>query len=428
MNRKRFLRSAVTILLLLPSIAAAGTAKVEITITDGQGAPVEGAVIFMALQDDPEVQASVNEGLPGSYQGTLDFPESESTWTLSKIVAIGLLPVSVGIDSAAGGDQVQQVEKMAVNPGIPIPPISVRHKGVVKIDLVMGDQGEVMAQFRKARQEARAKAEKEVAEKQAAAKEQEDYAAALKLYNAGDVEGSLPHFRKALERSPEDAALHVMYARVLYKAGRSDEFHAAAEKALELDPGNQELRMMQYSSYRAAGNLQAALQALLAIKEAGGQPAELLPHIRFIAQSLGKNSSAIPAYQAILSIDPSDIDSYAALASIYFSEGDSANFEKNLGKAIELAPERAAVLYTELGSKLLAAAGKSKPKLAEAAEMFRKALEHDPGYAPAYKKLGLAYWNSEEYDLVRAAFEKYLELLPGASDRAQIEEYLSQLP
>jgi tetratricopeptide (TPR) repeat protein len=418
----------VILLFLLPALAAAGTAKVQITIADGEAAPVEGAVIFMALESDPEVQASINEGMPGSYEGTLEFPGDVSTWILTKIVAIGLLPVSVSIDSSAGGEPVKQVEGMAVNPGVPIPPIGVRNKGRLRIELVMGDQREVMAQFLQARKEARAKQEQEVADQQAAAKEQEDYAAALKLYNAGDVEGSLPHFHKALERAPEDKELHVMYARVLYKAGRSEEFHAAAQRALELDPGNQELRMMQYSSYRAAGKLQAALRELLAIKESGGPAADLLPHIRFIAQSLGQKKAAIPAYEAILSIDTADVDACSALASIYFSAGDNANFERYLARAIELAPERAAVLYSELGSKLLATAGKSKPKLNEAAGMFHKALEYDPGYAPAYKKLGLAYWNSEEYDRVRAAFEKYLELLPAASDRAQIEEYLSQLP
>jgi len=258
--------------------------------------------------------------------------------------------------------------------------------------------------------------------------QQEDYAAALKLYNEGNVEGSLPHFQKALEKNPDNADLRVMYARVLYKAGRSSEFHSAAESALELDPGNQELRMMQYSSYRAAGDMQAALQALLDIRKAGGSAAQLLPHLRFVAQSMGQKKSAIPAYEAILDIEPGDVDTCAALATIYFSAGDDAMFQKYLGKAIELAPERAAVLYSDLGSKLLAAAGKSKPKLEQAADMFRKAIEYDPGYAPAYKKLGLAYWNSEEYEQVRAAFEKYLELLPAASDREQIEEYLSQLP
>jgi tetratricopeptide (TPR) repeat protein len=427
MNRMRCLLTILALLILLPTLAAAGSAKVEIAIVDGGGAPVEGAVIFMALESDQAVTAAIGETVPGSYEGSLEFPETESSWKVSKIVADGYLPVAVSIDSTASGQPVQEVAGMAINPGIPIPPINVQQKGNVRIDITMGDQREVMAQFLQARKEARAKAEKEVADQQAAAKEQEDYAAALKLYNAGDIEGSLPHFQKAIERSPEDADLRVMYARVLYKAGRSDEFDAAAGQALELVPGNLELRMMQYSSRRAAGDLQGALVALLAIREAGGSAADLLPHLRFIAQSIGQKRAAIPAYEAILDIDAGDADSCAALASTYFTIGEKALFEEYLARTIELAPERAAGLYSEMGSRILAGAGKSTPKLEQAAEMFRKALEYDPGYAPAYKKLGLTYWNSEEYDRVRKAFEKYLELLPAASDREQIEEYLNQL-
>ena len=106
------------------------------------------------------------------------------------------------------------------------------------------------------------------------------------------------------------------------------------------------LREMQYSSRRAAGDLQGALHALLAIREAGGSAADLLPHFRFIAQSMGQKRAAIPAYEAILSIDAGDADSCAALASTYFTIGEKALFEQYLGRTIELAPERAAGLYS----------------------------------------------------------------------------------
>ena len=71
--------------------------------------------------------------------------EAEASWNLTKIVADGLLPVSVSIDSSAGGAKVQEIAGMEINPGIPIPPVEVRHKGRARIDITMGDQREVMA-------------------------------------------------------------------------------------------------------------------------------------------------------------------------------------------------------------------------------------------------------------------------------------------
>ena len=46
----------------------------------------------------------------------------------------------------------------------------------------------------------------------------------------------------------------------------------------------------------------------------------------------------------------------------------------------------------------------------------------------AYKKLGLALWQREDYAGTRLAFETYLELDPDAEDKDQIVEYLDQLP
>jgi tetratricopeptide (TPR) repeat protein len=428
MKRITSLLLALSIITLLPTAAIAASAGVTIRIVDENGASIREALVLLSPVDDPEQQVTIGENDLGSYEDMLELAGESAEWTIKKIVVDGYLPVQVSINSSsADGDTIQEVEAMALDPSIPIPAIKLAAKGKATIELTMGELQVVMERFRSGRAAARAKAEKEQADRLAAAEQNKDYATALKLHKEGDIEGSLPHFRKAIEQNPNDKDLQVMFARVLYQAKQFAEFQTAASRALELDPGNMELRMMQYSSHRAAGDLQAALQALLAIKDAGGSAAQLLPHLRFIAQSMGQKKEAIPAYEAVLSMDAGDVDSCSALASIYFSAGEKAQSDKYLGRAIELAPERAASLYSELGSRLLAAAGKSKPRLAEAAEMFRKALEHDPGYAPAYKKLGLVYWNSEEYDLVREAFEKYLELLPAASDREQIEEYLSQL-
>jgi tetratricopeptide (TPR) repeat protein len=267
MKRTTRLSSLLCLAALLPGIALGAKATVKFTIVDEQGAAIKEAVVFLAPADDPMNQVPIGEDEMGRYQAVLQLPAEDSSWNVARIVADGYLPVSVDIESlSSGGEEVQKVEDMKLDPGIPIPAIRLLALGKAKIELTMGDQAAVMAQFRKARAEARAKAEREEAERLAAAKESEDYDTALKLHGEGDIEGSLPYFEKALAQTPDNAELLVMYARVLYQAKHFDEFRAAAEKALALDPGNNELRMMLYSNNRARGNMKAALANLLDIK------------------------------------------------------------------------------------------------------------------------------------------------------------------
>ncbi len=428
MSKIRILPVALLLWVLLSTLAAGGSAKVDITVMNEGGAMIEGAVILMAPSDEPTSRTSIDEGEPGRYAGKLDHPAEAADWTISKIVADGYLPVIVSIKSVAAGETIQEITGMELNPGIPIPPIRVSDKGTVRIELTLGEQSAVMAKFVKSRAEARAKAEREAAEQLAKAKEQEDYAEALKLYNEGDIAGSLPYFEKALEQKPQDIELRVMYARVLYKAGRHDDFQAAAEKALELDPGNGELRMMRYSSHRSMGDLRAALNDLLAIRASGGSDEQLLPHLQFIARSMGQTMEAVPAYQAILEIDGKDANSHLALASIYDAAGNAALSERHMAKAIELEPGKAAELYYTMATKLLTAKQPSEEKLSRAIALLNKALEHDPDYAHAYRTLGLALWKRQDWPGTRQAFLKYLELLPQAADRETIEDYLKELP
>jgi tetratricopeptide (TPR) repeat protein len=429
MSKIRFLSAALLLCLLLPGIALGAKATVKIAIVDEQGAAIREALVFLAPSHDPMNQITVGEDDMGRYQTVLQLPAEETSWNIARIVADGYLPVSVDIESlSGGGEEVQKVEAMKLDPGIPIPAIRLLALGKAKIELTMGEQAAVMAQFREARAEARAKAEQEEAERLAAAKQNEDYDTALKLHGEGDIEGSLPYFEKALEQNSDNVELRVMYARVLYQAKHLDDFGPAAEAALELDPGNNELRMMLYSNNRARGDLKTALVNLLDIKKAGARGSDLLPHLQFIARSMDQSRDAVPAYQAILEIDDKDAGSHVALASIYDAAGEVALSQQHMSKAIELEPERAAELYYNMASKLLTAKQPGNDKVSRAIELLNKTLEHDPNYAHAYKTLGLALWKRQDWPGTRRAFQKYLKLLPQAADRQTIEDYLKELP
>jgi tetratricopeptide (TPR) repeat protein len=286
----------------------------------------------------------------------------------------------------------------------------------------MGDQVTVMRSFLAARKKAKAEAD---AKRAAAPKEgpQGAYAEALRLYGEGNLDEALPRFEQAIEEDPENIELRVTYANVLYKAKKFEPFEGAARAALELQPGNRDLLMMLYSSRRGRGDLKGALESLLMLKEAGAPDADLQQHLNFVAKKMGRSRNAVPAYEAILEIDPDNVDAYLSLASIY-ATSDAGRSNTYLAKAVELAPDHAARIYFDLGSELLVG-GKASDR---AVAMLQKTTELDPGMVMAYKKLGLALWQREDYAGTRQAFEKYLELDPDADDLDQIQEYLDQLP
>ena len=59
--------------------------------------------------------------------------------------------------------------------------------------------------------------------------------------------------------------------------------------------------------------MKSALESLLAAKSAGVAGGEFLQHLDFVARKIGYVDAAVPAYEAILELDPGKVDAYVAL-------------------------------------------------------------------------------------------------------------------
>jgi len=390
-------------------------------VADVDGKRVDGAVFVFTRVDDPDHKQTVGQNDFGNYDQAFEV-DGESEWNLSKSVTPGYLPAAVRVESlAADGQTVQTIESMELNPGIPVPPVKFVSGGAVRIDLTLGDQQVVMQAFLAARTQARE-------QQQAAAERAGAYATALRLYGAGQLEESLPHFAEAAAQDPDNLEIQVTRANVLYKAKKFEEFESAARRALELDPANGELWMMLYSSSRDRGDLQAALDALLAVKGLGASGADLKQHLDFVAAMMGTTEKAIPAWEAVLELDEDDVAACVALASIHATAGRDGQAQRYLDRAVELDPADAAGVYFNLGSRLLEPAEPDEEAVARAVELLQKSVELSPSFAPAHKKLGLALWKASDLLGARRELEKYLELDPQAADKDRIEGYLASLP
>jgi Flp pilus assembly protein TadD len=59
---------------------------------------------------------------------------------------------------------------------------------------------------------------------------------------------------------------------------------------------------------------------------------------------------------------------------------------------------------------------------------FKASLAANPGFAPTWRGIGLVYEKIGRTAQARLAFQKYLELAPGAGDAGQIRERMGKLP
>jgi Flp pilus assembly protein TadD len=66
-------------------------------------------------------------------------------------------------------------------------------------------------------------------------------------------------------------------------------------------------------------------------------------------------------------------------------------------------------------------------KLGEARSRFRAALKAKPGYAKAYRGLGLVYERSGDKSKAVRAFRTYLRLSPRARDKASINKRITAM-
>jgi serine/threonine-protein kinase len=85
------------------------------------------------------------------------------------------------------------------------------------------------------------------------------------------------------------------------------------------------------------------------------------------------------------------------------------------------ARKRAESLYNEGAAMFV------KGELAPAQLKFREALQLAPGFAPAYRGMGLVHQASGQRKQAARAYQQYLRLAPRARDRADIEARLAQV-
>ncbi|HED66170.1 MAG TPA: tetratricopeptide repeat protein [Planctomycetes bacterium] len=163
----------------------------------------------------------------------------------------------------------------------------------------------------------------------------------------------------------------------------------------------------------------APAAAPAATAESGADAAAQIFAMGVRAAKLGKTEEAIADYRRALELDPDHVESHFALGcalvpssyspALGSSTRDFKVLDEAIGhlqKALAARPDDATFQYWT--GRALDLRGRDE----EAIACLRRAVELDPDYGAAYKRLGLVLVESGEIDAAKEAFERVRETMP----------------
>jgi pentatricopeptide repeat protein len=194
-----------------------------------------------------------------------------------------------------------------------------------------------------------------------------------------DHKGAERAYRRGLELAPEDPELRNALGWTLFQVGRTAEAVAEYDRALKANPNH----------VKSHNNLALALTELGRLEEAARHfqaslqlepKAEIYSDLGFIMAQLGKSDEAVADYRKALELDPKCPSAHVNLAVTFVQAGALDDAEAHYRQALLGKPT--AETHNGL-AYVLARQGRGDEAIAE----FRKAIDVDPHFTPAYNNL-----------------------------------------
>jgi tetratricopeptide (TPR) repeat protein len=136
------------------------------------------------------------------------------------------------------------------------------------------------------------------------------------------------------------------------------------------------------------------------------RPRDILPETHLAAgrlhESQGQLAGAAEQYHRAIAVDPKTIEAYNRLGNLYIRSGQHKEAEKIYQQAIRIAPEQAH-LYNNLGF-----CHTLQKRWEQAIAMFRKALEINPSFDRAHVNLAMALAQQDRFEEALEHFQAAL--------------------
>ncbi len=425
---------ALLLLLLLsvsPASAQVGASEANGTIEDRDGNPVAGATVTFVPQGNPTLEYTGKSNKKGRYfVPGLWTPKEDDRWNIT-VEAEGFTAVHVRIESRnVNKVLIGDILEQKLSSRSKIPEIGIRPMGKVKVDLKM-TPSDALAEEERAEALAAATAGQEgtgaIVDPDSVVPQQDPWNEAITLASTGDLRGSIPFFKEAVEKEPENAERHEAFAKVLYQTDSYDVALVHAQKATELAPERLDALMVLYSIQVGQQDLAGAKATLDKARVLAPQDVRVLQQLAFVATKSGNTADAIQAYQAIVEMSPDNADAWLALGGIYAEAGESLKSEAAYQKVIEISPESSHRTFYNLGVLIMNRKNRSQADTRRAVDAFEQALRIDPTYAQAYQQLAFAQLELGNRSAAKESLEAYVRVSPNAPDASRIKGLIKTL-
>jgi tetratricopeptide (TPR) repeat protein len=197
--------------------------------------------------------------------------------------------------------------------------------------------------------------------------------------------------------APEQPWGAIGLGRVALRRGSNEEAVQRFERALAVDPANDQAAFLLAGAYRAQGNTAQARRLAERSRDGvrPGAPADpIVDRVRGGLRSLqsrvnaanrllaaGNVDGATEIYSSVLAIDPEHYDALYDLALVYGRQERFGEAQQLLERAIVVRPESSEARL------LLALALASQDRLQDAREQLHQLLERDPDHVEAKRML-----------------------------------------
>ena len=193
------------------------------------------------------------------------------------------------------------------------------------------------------------------------------------------------------------------------QAGRLGEAAVLFARALELDPANTALALLNSETLYRIGRYLSAYDAATGALASNADNADAHFLVGRILTALGRTAEAVDAFAAAIARRADYAAAWRLMAPVLFASGRRGEADAAFQRADALHPE-SADLYNQIGIELLA-----QRRGLEAEAAFRRALQHDPRLAAAHQNLGAAMAAQNHLEDAIAAERLAIDLEPGSA-------------
>ena len=229
------------------------------------------------------------------------------------------------------------------------------------------------------------------------------------LYEQGRYAEALEATRVAIEQAPDFFEAHFNLGAILNMLGRFEEAETYLRRAIALNPQDVDALFSLGAALYKQGRYAEAFEATRGAIEQDPDFFKAHFNLGAILHALGRSEEAETHLRRAIALNPQDVDAFRKLIEVLTPQGRYEEAIDLMAQAVALDPAspQAIELHCLMGQT---AQENGQPEVAT--EYYKRALEIDPHYAKAIRRLAHLRSEQQRYDEALELFQRLIAIDP----------------